>query len=323
MSNANKFALINRMIENATKIRYIPRKTFTHHLFGKHEQQNPLGGGYTEWSSDGVLHFKYTVPPCVCVGPRQSMPLGAIVSLIDETTTWVSIGEDRSRRGGVSITLEAALAEQDRPPVAGDTLIFKAKMEKTGKSVGFQSCEIIDEGTGRLVATGYHVKLLTTEGRLWALAFGPTLLPLTEQLSRLTFVDRPAPVIDPDDADALRRLLEPTSCEVDAAAGTALSQFTCVKEHLQETSLVFGGVQAMLHEVAAQRAADAVLQKDETAQCCSMLVRYLAGSKKGDELSANAKADASVFDGNGIAVKSTLAGKGVTRSESELSFVRV
>ena len=39
MSNANKFALINRMIENATKIRYIPRKTFTHHLFGKHEQQ--------------------------------------------------------------------------------------------------------------------------------------------------------------------------------------------------------------------------------------------------------------------------------------------
>ena len=77
-----------------------------------------------------------------------------------------------------------------------------------------------------------------------------------------------------------------------------------MKEHLQRLHAVFGGVQAMLHEVAAQRARRTrSCRKMETAQCCSMLVRYLAGSKKGDELSANAKADASVFDGNGIAVK--------------------
>ena len=87
---------------------------------------------------------------------------------------------------------------------------------------------------------------------------------------------------------------------------------------------MFGGVQAMVHEVAAQRAADALLDQGETAQCCSMLVRYLAGSVLGDELEAHAKAD-TVFRDAGIAVRSKLGGirGGAARSQAELSFVRI
>ena len=227
--------------------------------------------------------------------------------------------------------------EQDRPPVAGDELIFSAKVEKVGRTLGFQSCEVHEAGSGRLVARGYHTKMLDM-GRAWDLAFGP-LLPVTERVIQAVGVDRPPPEVDPSDPAVLQRLLDPVQCETDVGAGSAVATFTCLPDHLQETNLMFGGAQAMLHEVAARSAAESRLQQQQQQQhgtsdrgsgapalhCSSMLVRYLAGSALGDELEMHATATP-IFGGDGCAVSSRLAPAGrmmAVRSEAEMQFIRV
>ena len=324
-------AFVHRMLEGSARARFLRRHTFSHQLFGKHEQQQHQNGGFIEWSSSNILRFVYKVPPCVCVA-HDTMPLSAIVAMVDEVTTWASIGKDKSRRAGVSISLEAQLVEQDRPPVAGDELVFSAKVEKVGRTLGFQSCEVHEARSGRLVARGYHTKMLDM-GWAWNLAFGPLLLPVTERVIQAVGVDRPPPEVDPSDPTILEHLLAPTRCEIDGAAGTAVATFTCLPDHLQETNLMFGGAQAMLHEVAARAAAEATLQHQHrtfgsdtpTLYCSSMLVRYLAGSALGDELEMYATATP-IFRGEGAAASSRLAPAGrmpAVRSEAETQFVRV
>jgi acyl-coenzyme A thioesterase PaaI-like protein len=204
----------------------------------------------TEWSSDGVLRFEYTVPQRVCVGPRGTMPLGAVVALVDEVTTWASMGSDRQFRPGVSISLEAALIDADRPPQAGDVLVFAAQVDKCGRAIGFQSCEVLDAASGRRIAHGQHTKMLDM-GRAWSLLSGPLfgpLLPLTERLADTLSSPRPMPIIDATDAEGLAALLRPTHCEAahepEAGCGTARARYTCVEEHLQETNIMFGGTHA-------------------------------------------------------------------------------
>lgn len=326
-------AFLHRMLEGSARARFLRRNSFSHHLFGKHEQQQVQNGGFTEWSSDNILRFVYKVPPCVCVA-HDTMPLSAIVAMVDEVTTWASICKDKSRRAGVSISLEAQLVEQDRPPVAGNELIFSAKVEKVGRTLGFQSCEVHETGSGRLVARGYHTKMLDM-GRAWNLAFGP-LLPVTERVIQAVGVDRPPPEVDPSCPAVLQRLLAPVECKTDATAGSAVATFTCLPDHLQETNLMFGGAQAMLHEVAARAAAQTRLQQQQratsdcsttapTLHCSSMLVRYLSGSALGDELEMHATATP-IFRGGGAAVSSRLTPAGRTmavRSEAEMQFIRV
>jgi acyl-coenzyme A thioesterase PaaI-like protein len=324
-SSRDKMAFLRRMLEGGARARFLRRHSFSHQLFGKHEQQQP-SGGFTEWSSDGALRFVYKVPPCVCVA-HDTMPLSAIVAMVDEVTTWASICEDRSRRAGVSISLEAQLVEQDRPPVAGDELVFSAKVEKVGRNLGFQSCEVHDAMSGRLVARGYHTKALDM-GRAWNMAFGP-LLPVTERVIDVLGVDRPAPVVDASSPAVLQRLIAPRRLDIDIEAGSAIADYTCLPEHLQETNLMFGGTQAMLHEMTARAAAEAALQRASGASapalhCCSMLVRYLAGSALGDELVASATATP-IFRGDGAAASSRLspAGRATSvRSEAEVQFIR-
>ena len=323
-SSAPRVAFVHRMLEHAISARFLRRHTFAHELFAKHEQQRPLGGGFVEWTTDGQLLYSYRVPRCVCIGHGGTMPLGAVVALVDEVTTWASLCVDRHHRPGVSISLEAELSQQQRPPVEGDQLIFAARVEKLGRTLGFQSCEIHDAATGRRVARGYHTKMLDM-GRAWSLMLGP-LFPLTERLvTTFSAASRPAPAIDPHDATALERLLAPTSTQVDGS--TCVSGFSCVPQMLQETNIMFGGAQAMVHEVAARAAAETALQRSEPAasiapvHCSSMLVRYLAGAGLGDQLEAHATASM-IYRGEGVAATSRLVRAGVERSSAEMQFVR-
>ena len=93
---------------NASKwLKYLRRESFVHQLIGKHEQLAPAhGAGFVEMSQDGKLTYEYHVPRRIC-GTDGAMPLSAIVALVDETTTWASIANDKNRRPGVSITLDA------------------------------------------------------------------------------------------------------------------------------------------------------------------------------------------------------------------------
>ena len=323
-ASAPRVAFVHRMLEHGTAARFLRRHTFAHELFAKHEQQRPLGGGFVEWNADGQLLYSYRVPKRVCIGAKNTMPLSAVVALVDEVTTWASLCADRSHRPGVSISLEAELSQQDRPPVEGDELVFAARVEKIGRTLGFQSCEIHDAATGRPVARGYHTKMLDM-GRAWSLMLGP-LFPLTERLvTTFSAADRPVPAIDPDDASGLERLLAPTSTVVDGS--TSVSGFSCVPEMLQETNIMFGGAQAMVHEVAARAAAEAALQRSEAAasnapvHCSSMLVRYLAGAGLGDQLETHATASM-IFDGEGVAATTKLVRAGAERSSAEMQFVR-
>ena len=313
------------MIQNGARLKWMRRQTFAHQLYAKHEQQQPLGGGFTEWGDDGYLRYVYRVPKRTCIGPKESMPLSAVLAIVDEVTTWASMGDDRHMRPGVSISLETELVEQDRPPIAGDVLVFAARVEKMGRSIGFQSCEVTCATSGRRVARGYHVKMLDM-GRAWSLAFGP-LLPLTESIQRsFLSVERPAPQVDPEDAAELARLIAPTSLDLNRADGTALARYTCEDAHLQETSIMFGGVQAMVHEYAARAAAEAVLAPSgggaaPSAHCCSLLVRYLASAVQGDELEAHATA-AAAYRNEGAVASTRLLKGGHVRSAAELRFVR-
>ena len=245
--------------------------------------------------------------------------------MVDEATTWASIGSDRHRRPGVSISLEAELAPQYQPPVAGDLLRFEAKVEKMGRTIGFQSCAVHDAADGRLVARGYHTKALDM-GRAWNLLFGPPMLPLLEAAAGLAARERPMPAIDADDALVTRQLLAPTRTQLDAAAHAAALAYTCRAEHLQETSIMFGGLQAMVHEVAARAAAETVGGGGQPPArrpliCSAILVRYLAGAKLGDELEARAQATRT-YHGHGVAATSRLSReRGATRSEAEVQFV--
>ena len=114
MSSPRLDALL-RLIEAARTARFLRPHTFSHELQAKHWQQQALhGGGFTRFDDSGVVRFEYVVPDHVC--RRGHLPLSTLLALVDETTTWASIGMDRHRRPGVSISLEATLEQQVPPP---------------------------------------------------------------------------------------------------------------------------------------------------------------------------------------------------------------
>ena len=56
-----------------------------HELLGGHEQQP--SGGFRVGRQRHSLLFEYVVPSRIC-NADMKMPLSAILSLVDETTTW-------------------------------------------------------------------------------------------------------------------------------------------------------------------------------------------------------------------------------------------
>jgi acyl-coenzyme A thioesterase PaaI-like protein len=273
-------------------IRYLRRRSFVHELLGKHEQQSAMfDGGYTSFEDGKPLMYEYTVPSRIC-HPSASMPLSAILSIIDETTTWASMGEDTHRRPGVSISLDASLVEPDRPAMAGDRLLFASSVQKIGKTLGFATCEVSCVESGRVVARGNHIKLLDM-GLVFRILMGETCFPLTLALVRLLASTspsaRPPPQISADDAGRFEELLTPLSTHV-APDGSVFAKFMCLDEHLQETSLMFGGAQAMIHERTGLSAAREMLSVGHPEPWLSAIrVDYLQGAGIGHQLEAHAK----------------------------------
>ena len=136
---------------------------------------------------------------------------------------------------------------------------------------------------------------------------------------------RPAPVVDSEDAAAFERLLVPTRQETTQDGARSVSAFTCLPEHLQETHIVFGGLQAMLHETAANAAVEQMLDGPSPPILCSMGVTYLAGAKLGDELEAHVTSATGWGSGGAVATsKLRTAGSSGTsgiRSDARLAYV--
>ena len=59
----------------------------------------------------------------------------------------------------------------------GDRLQFESYVEKSGRVIGFQRCDVRDARSGRLVARSTHTKHIDM-GRMWPLLFGPLLLDI-------------------------------------------------------------------------------------------------------------------------------------------------
>lgn len=311
----------------SARLRLLRRKSFTHELLGNHEQQASLhGAGFTAFDhTQRKLTYEYVVPSRITSAAH--MPLSAMLSLVDECTTWASIACDRLRRPGVSISLETNLTASDRPAQAGERLVFESIVQKVGRSVGFIQCEVFEAATGRKIAQASHTKFLAM-GAAWDFAFGPAL-PLTEGLIvPLLSIDRTLPHIDADDAAAFEELLAPTR-----PIGTTDStvSFTCRDVHLQQAHMLFGGCQAMMHERAAMLTSRRAPVQGTASHLASIRVNYLASSKQGDELEARVSvADGPTWNGAGCATTSRLFGssrsggkEATIRSEAQMEIVLI
>lgn len=345
----DRLSTLLRLVERTGELKFFRARSFNHELFAKHFQQSRHGLGFTSLD-DGVLRFGYRVPEEACLD-GGTLPLSAIISLADDVTTWASIARDRAKRPGVSISLEATLL-RERPPSAGDELLFEASVQKIGRTVGFLSCDVIDTATGAPVARAQHTKMLDM-GRAWSAAFSAPLFPLTERvLSALgTAADRPR--YEPrggGDASTLKRLLvldggrkagddpgrgQPGDGDVSGAIatapnGSASGRVVCEEGHLQEAHLMHGGAQAMLHETIGRAGAGARADKSQPLQLRAMRVLYYAGAQLGDTLELRATSTPAPWLGSGRAggiLASTQLSRvpgtrgGGVRSEATLEYV--
>jgi acyl-coenzyme A thioesterase PaaI-like protein len=241
------------LVRDAAEARFLGARSFVHELQAKHVQQEALGGGFTRFDDDGMLFFEYKVPEHACCSGGR-LPLSAMLSIVDDTTSWASVGVDQHRRPGVSIALHAALAPGCSLPTAGQLLVFESRSERIGRTLGFQTCAVRDD-KGLLLASARHIKLLEM-GRGWALLFGP-LFPVTRSVARALggFIERPPP----SPTGTLAELLAPEALEITRSQrhATAVAGYTVTPPMLNEVRILFGGCQAMLHEQAGAHAAAA------------------------------------------------------------------
>jgi acyl-coenzyme A thioesterase PaaI-like protein len=255
MSSSARLEKLRSLLRDAAAARFLGARSFAHELQAKHAQQAALGGGFTRFDNDGTLFFEYAVPEHACCRGGR-LPLSAILSVVDDTTSWASIGVDQHRRPGVSIALHAALAPGCFLPTAGQRLMFEARSERVGRTLGFQTCTVRDD-KGLLLASARHIKLLEM-GRVWALLFGP-LFPFTRSLAKALggFSERPLP----SPTATLAELLAPDTLEVTTHRHhtTAVARHTVTPPMLNEIRILFGGCQAMLHEQAGAHAAAAAV----------------------------------------------------------------
>lgn len=239
------------LVRDAAAARFLGARSFAHELQAKHAQQVALGGGFTRFDDDGTLFFGYKVPEHACCRGGR-LPLSAILSIVDDTTSWASVGVDQHRRPGVSIALHAALAPGCSPPAAGQRLVFESRSERIGRTLGFQMCEVRDD-KGVLLASARHIKLLEM-GRGWALLFGP-LFPFTRSLAEALGGFSERSELSP--TAPLAKLLAPDALHITRHRhhATAVARHTVTPPMLNEVRILFGGCQAMLHEQAGAHAA--------------------------------------------------------------------
>ena len=125
------------LMQSRRTARFMPAWSFPHGLGALHHQQEVTGGGYKSY--DDGLRFSYEMPVLLCSPHDQ--PAGVLMALMDETTSWASIGADQHRRPGVSVHLSLELSDA-APVEAGERLLFTSHVQKLGRAMGFIACEV-------------------------------------------------------------------------------------------------------------------------------------------------------------------------------------
>ena len=143
--------------------------------------------------SDNYPHsFRYKIQKDACIlaqkqgnnygigGSAQShiFPLSAYLALFDEYSTIVLAHEDRTTRPGVSVSLFAQLQSDVSSIKIGQEIDIKVRVTKIGNIFGFADAEAICCESGKVIASGKHVKYLPAGSYVQSLLLGP-LLPLT------------------------------------------------------------------------------------------------------------------------------------------------
>lgn len=81
---------------------------------------------------------------------------GAIATLIDIGGTMALLSVD-AERGGVSVEINTSFLAAAK---LGETVRVEADALKVGRSLGFTEVKLINEGNGKVIATGRHTKAL-------------------------------------------------------------------------------------------------------------------------------------------------------------------
>lgn len=243
MANGKRLSRLLQLMSASERARFLSRRSFSHQLQIKHGQI----GSYTSFD-DNQLVFEYEVPERVCTGMTSmgtTLPLTSLLAIVDETTTWASIGLDPRRRPGVSVCLSAQMIRRQHV-APGETLFFRSQLLKLGKTIGFLECEVAS-ATG-VIASCTHIKYLEM-GRAWDLMMGSPLFPLTRTLL-VSPTSQAAPALAPTVGD----LLVLTSLPKAGEDGHAF-MFDCNADNMNELGVLHGGCQSMMHGTACEAAA--------------------------------------------------------------------
>mmetsp|Transcript_13539 Transcript_13539/g.26884 ORF Transcript_13539/g.26884 Transcript_13539/m.26884 type:complete len:350 (+) Transcript_13539:70-1119(+) len=110
------------------------------------------------------VSVNYRVPQALCLPSSSApssppgLPLGVLLAIFDDVSTWPIIVADPLRRPGVSVHLSATYLDA---PVAPDSeLLITSDVKKLGNLMAFCSLECRLKETGELVAVGEHTKYL-------------------------------------------------------------------------------------------------------------------------------------------------------------------
>lgn len=288
---------LQTMLEiNAIFERFGPAISFPRTLRMTHAQQaRKAEGGYVSFGDDGLV-FKYRVPEAACI--NGALPLSAMLALIDETTTWASVGLDKYRRPGVSLALEA-VRTRAAPVRAGDDLVITSRATKIGRAMGFLSASVADAATGEQLASGRHTKYLVmfTGWNTLLSCSSPAVPALTAYVrSRPPPPEAPGgesaegsatPALD-GPARGLGQLAELSGAVAGTGSGVGAAwacDFTCEKRHLNGMPEGFagmhGGAQAIVHELGAAAALEAAAPTRGALQLEELSLSYLSSGPLG------------------------------------------
>lgn len=214
-------------------------------------------------------------PSLVRKNGRLEMP--AVLALFDEISTWVFFTGDKTSRPGVSVKLSATLADgistQDLPRV-GENIEVRASFVQSGRTLGFATAQLVDGGSGKLLASGDHHKHLPMSAMnpFWDTLFSPPLKSgaiwyLNDQAKRAAS-SRPS-VSCPE---SLEDLFGDAFSRTDDDDGSSI--FSADIHHCNPMGSMHGGFTAMLGAESAGIA----------PHCRSLVCSYIGAGKRGKQL---------------------------------------
>jgi hypothetical protein len=113
-----------------------------------------------------TLSFQYRIPACL-VNTDRYLDLGGLLALTDLVTSIIILVNDKSHRGGVSVTLAGQTHAQHYPSheiyrnqlKVGDIVVIKAHLKKTGNNIAFADM-LVTSLNGDRLASCSHMKFL-------------------------------------------------------------------------------------------------------------------------------------------------------------------